>query len=165
MKAWLAGAAFALIATAAQAQGLALRGVHDEQATLTSADLAALPHETVKVVFHDEPHTFEGVPLSALLARVHAATGVAIRGRELATVVRLTARDGYQVVLGLAETDPGTRPGRVIVADSEGGKPLPAADGTFRLVISDDLRPARSARQLERIELLSLATTAKPGKP
>jgi hypothetical protein len=36
-----------------------------------------------------------------------------------------------------------------------------AADGPFRLVIEDDLRPARSARQIERIEAVNLSTTRK----
>jgi hypothetical protein len=101
--------------------------------------------------------------LGDVLARVGAPRGEAIKGPELATVVRFTARDGYQVVLDLAQTDPVTRASRVIVADREAGAPL-KDDGPFRLVIEDDLRPARSARQIEKIEVLRLSTTTKTGE-
>jgi hypothetical protein len=36
-----------------------------------------------------------------------------------------------------------------------------AEEGPFRLVIEDDLRPARSARQVERIEVINLSTMSK----
>jgi hypothetical protein len=73
----------------------------------------------------------------------------------------VSARDGYQVVVSLAETDAVTRTARMIVADREAGAPLKSDDGPFRLVVEDDLRPARSARQVERIELLNLSTMSK----
>jgi hypothetical protein len=161
VKAWILAGALALATTQANAQTLKLEGQAGQHAVVTAAELAALPHETIKVVFHGQAHAFEGAPLAALLAKVGAPAGEAIKGRELATVVRVTARDGYQVVLGLAETDPGTRAGRVIVADREDGRPLGADDGPFRLVVSDDLRPARSARQVERLEVLNIATTSE----
>ena len=62
---------------------------------------------------------------------------------------------------GLAETDPGTRAGKVLLVDRADGAPLAAGDGPFRIVVSDDLRPARSARMVEKIEVIRLST-AKP---
>ncbi|HEV7386867.1 MAG TPA: molybdopterin-binding oxidoreductase [Phenylobacterium sp.] len=146
----------------AAAQTLSLSGEAGQHASLTAAQFAALPHLHVQVMQHGQHHTYDGVLLSDLLARVNAPHGEGIKGRELATVVRVSARDGYQVVVGLAETDAVTRAGKMIVADREAGAPLKAEEGPFRLVIGDDLRPARSARQVERIELINLSTMSKP---
>jgi hypothetical protein len=147
----------------AAAQTLSLSGAAGRHATLTTADLAAMPHVQVTTRAHGQTHVYDGVMLGDVLARVGAPRGEAIKGPELATVVRFTARDGYQVVLDLAQTDPVTRASRVIVADREAGAPL-KDDGPFRLVIEDDLRPARSARQIEKIEVLRLSTTTKTGE-
>jgi hypothetical protein len=104
--------------------------------------------------------------LSDLLGKVGAPHGgQGIKGLELATVVRITARDGYQVVVSPAETDAVTRAARMIVADREAGAPLKPEEGPFRLVVEDDLRPARSARRVERIDLVNLSTSAKPAAP
>ena len=65
------------------------------------------------------------------------------------------------MVVSLAETDAVTRAAKMIVADREAGAPLKAEEGPFRLVIEDDLRPARSARQVERIEVINLSTMSK----
>lgn len=150
--------AAALLAFPALAQSVALKGPDGQVATLSAADLAALPHVKMTVVQHGKTSTFEGVSLGDIVTRVGAASGKAIHGPELATVIRVTAKDGYQVVLGLAETDPGTRKGRIILADRADGAPL-KDDGPFRLVVEDDLRPARSARMVERIEVIRLADT------
>lgn len=60
------------------------------------------------------------------------------------------------MVFGLAETDPGTRKGKIILADRDAAGPL-KDDGPFRIVVEDDLRPARSARMVETIEVIRLA--------
>jgi hypothetical protein len=155
--------ALAAIAAAgpAAAQTLSLSGEEGQTATVTAAQLAALPHIHVQVMQHGQPHAFDGVLLSDLLAKVGAPHGEGIKGRELATVVRLSAKDGYQVVVSLAETDAVTRAAKMIIADREAGAALKPEEGPFRLVIEDDLRPARSARQLERIEVLNLSTLLK----
>jgi hypothetical protein len=152
----------ALFCGSAAAQTLTLLGEAGQRATLNAAEIAALPHVHLKVSQHGQPHAYDGVLLSDLLGKVGAPRGEGIKGRELATVVRITARDGYQVVVSLAETDAVTRAARMIVADREAGAPLKPEEGPFRLVVEDDLRPARSARQVEQIELVNLSTSAKP---
>lgn len=150
--------AAALLAFPALAQSVALKGPDGQVGTLSATDLAALPHVKMTLTEHGKTSTFEGVPLGDIVTRVGAASGKAIHGPELATVIRVTAKDGYQVVLGLAETDPGTRKGRIILADRADGAPL-IGDDRFRIVVEDDLRPARSARMVERIEVIRLADT------
>ena len=70
----------------------------------------------------------------------------------------VTSSDGYQVAVGLAEADPGTRPNRIILADRSDGAPLGLAAGPFQLVIEGDIRPARSARMVSAIEVRRLST-------
>jgi hypothetical protein len=157
--------AFALLVSAlpagtAAAQTLTIgRGSRTE--TVSPAQFAAMPHLRAQVTQHDQSHDFEGVALASLVAKVGADVSHPLQGRDLSAVIRVTAADGYQVVLALSEVDPATRKGAVLLADRDGGKPLDAANGPYRLVVSDDIRPARSARQVERIEVLDLATSAK----
>jgi len=141
------------------AQSVSLVGPDGQAETLSAGDLAKLARFKVTLDQHGKVGVYEGASLGDVVARVGAASGKAIHGAEMATVIRVSAADGYQVVLGLAETDPGTRPNRVILADSADGAPL-GADGPFRLVVEGDLRPARSARNVERIEVLRLASPA-----
>jgi DMSO/TMAO reductase YedYZ molybdopterin-dependent catalytic subunit len=56
-------------------------------------------------------------------------------------------------VLALAEVETDFHPGDVLVADAMNGKPLDAKAGPFRLVVTDDKRPARSVRNLVSVEL------------
>jgi hypothetical protein len=126
------------------------------QQTIVSLDaLKLLPHKTVTV--HD-PHenadeTYSGVLLIDLLKQVGAPVGKDVRGKSLAEYVVATGSDGYKAVLALAEIEPDFHPGDVLVADTMNGKPLDARTGPFRLVVSDDKRPARSVRNLVSLEL------------
>lgn len=124
--------------------------------TLTIADLAALPHVTLNASFHGKAYRFSGVPLTAILAKVGAPSGEALRGKALTSYVVITCADGYRLVLSLAETDAGVRSAAVILADEEGGRPLAAGDGPLRLVVEGDLKPVRSARMVSAIAIRSL---------
>lgn len=117
--------------------------------------LKALPHKTVTV---HNPHTnadetYSGVELIDLLAGLGVPHGKALRGRALSEYVVATGSDGYKAVLALAEADPAFHPGEVIVADSMDGKPLDPKIGPFRLVVTEDKRPARSVHNLVSLEL------------
>ena len=122
---------------------------------LTLSDLQALPHKTV--TFHNvhtkADETYSGVPLTDLLAKYGAATGDKLRGKGLSEYIVATGSDGYKAVLALAETDPSFHPGDVIVADTMNGQPIGDKDGPFRLVVTEDKRPARSVHNLVSIEL------------
>ena len=129
--------------------------VSGQTTTLTPADLKALPHQTV--TFHNvhtkADETYSGVPLTDLLAKYRAPTGDKLRGKGLSAYVVATGSDGYKAVLSLAETDPSFHPGDVIVADTIDGKPIGEKDGPFRLVVTEDKRPARSVHNLVSVEL------------
>ncbi len=155
----------ALVAACATAQPAAHPGLFARDAldvagpsgafVLSAADLAALPRHRVTLDIHGTQHVFEGAALIDVLARGGAPHGEAMRGPALADVVLVTARDGYQIALALSDADPGISPHQIIIADRMDGAPI-AEDGPLRLVVEGDLRAARSARQVARIEWMRL---------
>jgi hypothetical protein len=122
---------------------------------LTLSEFKALPHATV--TFYNShtnaDETYAGVRLADLLAKMAAPLGSELRGKALSAYVVATGSDGYKAVLALAEIDPAFHPGEVLVADTMNGKPLDASAGPFRLVVTEDKRPARSVRNLVNLEL------------
>jgi hypothetical protein len=46
-------------------------------------------------------------------------------------------------VIALAEADTTFHSGEIIVADSMNGQPLDAKSGAFKLIVTEDKRPAR----------------------
>ena len=50
------------------------------------------------------------VPLRALLDQVGVPSGERLRGPEMRTYIAISAKDGYEVVLALAEIDPMFQP-------------------------------------------------------
>ena len=91
-----------------------------------------------------------------MLARAGAPLGRELRGKALATYVLAKARDGYQVVFGLAEVDASFANEPILIADKRDGKPLFGYQGPFRLVCPNDKAGARSVRMLETLEIVRL---------
>jgi hypothetical protein len=121
--------------------------------TIAATELKSMKHVTVRVTQHGKRHAYEGVPLTVVLRVVAAPAGEKLRGADLADVVLVFARDGYRVALSLAETDPAMRRETIIVADRMDGAAIPSSEGPYKLVVDGDLKPARSARMVERIAL------------
>jgi hypothetical protein len=122
---------------------------------LRAPDLQVRPHITVTV--HNS-HTnvdenYSGVRLSDLLKDYGAPLGDQLRGKALATYLIATGSDNYRAVFSLAEIDPSFHPGDVIIADAMNGKALDEKTGPFRLVSTEDKRPARWVHNLVSIEL------------
>jgi DMSO/TMAO reductase YedYZ molybdopterin-dependent catalytic subunit len=132
---------------------LILPGQHPQ--ALNAADLRGMPHKTL--TYHNAhsnaDEAYSGVPLTDLLASHGIPTGDKLRGQALSDYIVATGADGYKAVLSLAETDPSFHPGDVIIADTMDGKPINAKDGPFRLVVTEDKRPARSVHNLVSIEV------------
>jgi len=136
------------------AQSVTLTGPDGKTRSVSASDLAAMPHATALLPNEHGPAKHcDGVPLTVLLESVGAPTGKALHGPALADLVVVAASDGYRVVLGLAETDPGVRPEKILLADRCEGAPLAANEGPFRLVVEGDLRPVRSARMVTSIRV------------
>jgi hypothetical protein len=151
-------------ASTAWAQGLTVSGLSGQTVALTPADIAALPHVTLTVSVEGKTHTYQGVPLTDILARVGAPEGKALKGADLADVVLVTAKDNYAVALSLADTDPLVRKDQIILADESDGAPLPDGLGPYRLVVEGDQRGARMARMVVSIALLRAAAPPPPSQ-
>lgn len=125
--------------------------------TLKAADFKALPHITVSV--HNEhanaDETYSGVRVADLLGKLNAPLGHDLRGAALGGYIVATGTDNYVAVIALAEVDTSLHSGEVIVADSMNGRPLDAKSGVFKLVVTEDKRPARWVRNLVSLELKS----------
>ena len=63
--------------------------------------------------------------------------------------------DGYGVLYSLAEVDPAIHTGDVIVADTVDGQKL-VKDGAFKMVSSEERRPARWVRNLTSISVVKV---------
>jgi hypothetical protein len=73
-----------------------------------------------------------------------------------ATIVSVEAADNYRVVFALAEVDSGFTNKVIFLADSKAGQPLDALEGPFHLIVPDEKRPARWAKQVVRIRLIAI---------
>jgi hypothetical protein len=136
---------------------LTIRTYDGKTLVLSSDDLAALPHKSVTVfnAHTKATETYSGVPLSALLSKVQVPEGEQVRGALFMTGVVAEGTDGYKVLYSLAEIDPSIHTGDVIVADTLDGKKL-GADGAFKLVSTEEKRPARWVRNLTAISVISV---------
>jgi DMSO/TMAO reductase YedYZ molybdopterin-dependent catalytic subunit len=135
---------------------LVIGGDVTQTLTLQPAELKAMPRTTVTVSEEGREIKYEGVLVGELLKRAGAPVGRDLSGKAVATYVRASAKDGYQVVFSLAELDPGFTSNDIIVADTIDGKPLFDYQGPLRIVAPHDKRGARSIRMLQRIEVVRL---------
>ena len=135
---------------------LTIKTYEGKTLTLGPSEFAALPHKTVAVF---NAHTkaqeqYAGVPLADLLAKVGVPAGEDVRGKLFLVGIVALGADGYGVLYSLAEVDPAIHTGEVIVADTLDGQKL-SKDGAFKMVSSEERRPARWVRNLISIELKS----------
>jgi hypothetical protein len=136
---------------------LALRGLDGKTITLSPADLAAMPHKTVTVMNHhtNANESYSGVALSDLLAKVGAPQGSDVKGKLFMLGVVAEGTDHYSVLFAIAETDPTIHSGDILVADQMNGQKLDK-DGAFKLVSTEEKRPARWVRNLTSISLVEV---------
>ena len=142
---------------------LEIRGLDGTKQTVTPADLKGMPRKTVTVFngHSKKQESYGGVLLSDVLAKSDAPLGAKLKGRMYMTGVIAEGTDGYQVLYSVAEVDPAMHSGDVIVADTVDGQPL-GKNGAFQLVNSEDKRPARWVRNMDRIVVVPVE--AAPGK-
>jgi hypothetical protein len=136
---------------------LTIKTYEGKTLTLSPEELAALPHKSVSVFnAHSKANeTYSGVPLADLLSKVGVPLGESVRGKLFLTGVVASGMDGYGVLYSLAEVDPSIHTGDVIVADTVDGKKLDK-DGAFKMVSSEERRPARWVRNLASISVVKV---------
>jgi hypothetical protein len=136
---------------------LTIKTYEGKTLTLSPEELAALPHKSVSVynAHSKATETYSGVPLADLLSKVGVPSGESVRGKLFLTGVVASGVDGYGVLYSLAEVDPSIHTGDVIVADTVDGKKLDK-DGAFKMVSSEERRPARWVRNLASISVVKV---------
>jgi hypothetical protein len=125
------------------------------------SDLAA-DVTTITYTGHDGKHTSTAVPLVSVLkaAGVQAelknptkGTDPKARHPEMHMVVTVQGRDGFYVVLSLAELMPELGNKKVWLALDVDGKPWPDADVPMKLVVADDEKTARWVHSVQTISV------------
>lgn len=136
---------------------LKIIGFEGKSISLSPEELAALPHKTVSVFnSHSKANEkYSGVPLIDLLAKVGVPVGEQLKGKLFLTGVVAKGTDNYGVLYALAEVDPTIHAGDVIVADSVDGHKL-ENDGAFKVVSTEEKRPARWVRNLTSITIIEV---------
>jgi DMSO/TMAO reductase YedYZ molybdopterin-dependent catalytic subunit len=150
MKTLLAVLTLALAPGLAAAQDFTVVGLDGTAKTLTAAQMADMPRESVRLAGRK---TYEGPVLAYVLREVGAPAGARLHGPAMRTYVVVRAKDGFAAVLSLAETDKGFTNGLAILADTVDGAPLSERDGPYRLVVDGDLKGSRSVWGATRAEL------------
>lgn len=136
---------------------LTIKTYEGKTLTLSPEELAALPHKSVSVFnAHSKANeTYSGVLLADLLSKVGVPSGEKVRGKLFLLGVVASGTDGYGVLYSLAEVDPAIHTGDVIVADTLDGQKL-TKDGAFKMVSSEERRPARWVRNLTSISVVKV---------
>jgi len=138
----LFGIVFCLVLVApALALSLQVIDIEGQTTTLTALEVLNMPHTTVKVIDHDVPAQFEGIPLANVLASAKIQLGDTLRGQRMTEVPVVEAADSYRVAFALAELDPAFAARDIVLADERDGKPLDAKQGPLRVVAAGDKRP------------------------
>jgi hypothetical protein len=137
---------------AAPSTELVLTGLSGKTKTLSPAEFKALPHISVKVhnAHADKDESYSGVPVRDLLAMVEPAKAEGPKVSGNMTLVIAGATDNFRVAITLCDTNPECRNGQAIVADMEDGDAI-HADGAFKLILTEDKKPARWARNLSSL--------------
>jgi hypothetical protein len=133
-------------------QSFTLDRAGGNQIAVTRKEFAAMPHISVDVVNgHSGAHEhYSGVKLSEVLRLVKTPLGDALHDEALQGSINVGGADWYTVTLSLAEVDASFHTGEVIVADSVDGHSL-GKDGPWKLVVTEDKRPARWVRNVWNI--------------
>lgn len=155
---------FALLAAQGmRASEARLTIAYEGNATIFSdADLSGMARQDVTAFdFHEKlSHVYSGVAVRDLLAKAGVPLGEKLRGKSLRLAVLAHCRDHYDIVFALAEFDDAFNSRTILLADRQDGLPLPDALGPVRLVVPGDKRPARWARMVTSLEVVSVGDAA-----
>lgn len=122
---------------------------------LKATDLAKLPRREVKSkVQHGATEAvFSGVDLREVLKLAGAKFGDEGKKSNLVSYLVVEAADDYRVVFAMTELDSDFTDKIVLLADRRDGKPLSKEEGNLRLIVPDEKRQARAARQVVRLRI------------
>ena len=117
-------------------------------------DFQKLPQTDVTRKDKDgKDHVYTGVLVSTILNIAGVTMGKDLRGENLSKYALVEASDGYHVTFALAELDKDFTDRTIIIATRVDGKPLPTADGPFRIIVQDEKKQARCIKQVTGIKI------------
>jgi DMSO/TMAO reductase YedYZ molybdopterin-dependent catalytic subunit len=135
-------------------QSVKISGEVTAPLALTSADLQKFNQVAVTRKDRDaKDHTYSGALLSDILQKAGVTMAAQLKGENLSKYLWVEASDGYQVIFALAELDKSFTDRLIILADKMDGKPLPAGDGPFRIIVQDEKKPARCIKQVTSMRI------------
>lgn len=142
---------------AARSATLTITGLGGTTRTLSPDEFKALPHTAVQVhnAHNGKDESYSGVPVRDLLALVPPPAGTKNVSTNMQVVVA-GATDNFHVAISLCDTNPDCRSGQAIVADVQDGAPI-AADGAFKLILTEDKKPARWTRNLQSLTVKAVS--------
>jgi len=142
------------LAAPAAAQQLTVTRADGSSLVLDAAALAALPRVQGETLDHGNALRYEGIALREVLRIAEAGPVDSLRGAALRRLLVLEGRDGYRIVLTLAELDVTLGATQVIVVERENGRALDEERGPLRIIVVGDSRASRWVRQISRITLV-----------
>jgi hypothetical protein len=145
-----------LQAASASGQQLTVQAEGGKATVLARADVEALPHVKVTTPVSGSATTFEGVPLRAVLEKAIVGFGETLKEKRMASCLLVEAADGYRVVFALPELDPAFTDKQIVLAFLKDGKPMDDKEGPYRIVIPDEKRMARWARQVTTLKIVEV---------
>jgi hypothetical protein len=134
--------------------GVQVRRSDGSVVTLSLAQLAALPHQTISATVRGVTAQYSGISLTAVLSAAAVGPVDSIGGLRLRLVVLVTGADGYRVAFSLAELDRTIGHRQVLLADRVDGAAIKGDDGPLRLAVPEDGRPTRWVRGVTRIDVI-----------
>ncbi len=142
---------------AARSTTLTLTGLGGTARTLSPDEFKALPHTAVQVhnAHNGKDESYSGVLVRDLLALVPPPAGSKNVSTNMQVVVA-GATDNFHVAITLCDTNADCRSGQAVVADTQDGAPI-AADGAFKLILTEDKKPARWARNLQSLTVKAVS--------
>lgn len=145
---------FSFAQTADKPATVELSGEVTTPMQLTASSLNSF--KQVSVIRKDKDgnaHTYTGAAFSEILEKAGATMGKQLRGKNLTKYLLVEALDGYQVLFALTELDESFTSRQIILTSQMDGKPLPKADGPFRIIVQDEKLPARCAKQVKSLRV------------
>jgi hypothetical protein len=145
------------VAGYARVEGLLdLRGDVPNPHRIDASELRKLPRAETRTT---DPHNpgkeivYSGTPLVEVLKAggLRLDSGTAGIRETMTITVLVEATDGYRAVFALAELDSDLTDRVILLADTKDGQPLPASEGSFRIIVPGEKRPARWVRQVRAV--------------
>lgn len=134
---------------------LEIGGDVDQQLSLTLSELRELPMQTYAAHYmKGDTATYDVVRLIDALALAGVPSGSQLKGEQVQKVVVITAGDGYKATFSLAELDPKSAEGAILLAIGQNGKPLNKRVGPLHIIAPNDQLNSRWVREVRSIRVV-----------